>query len=212
MNIVNKIEITAKKYFSKQTGCHDWEHTQRVYNMAVHIGKKEKANLLVIKLAAFLHDIERHKEDKSKGRVCHAKMGAETAKKVLKKYSIEEKIINQVLHCIKSHRFRKNVIPETLEAKILFDSDKLDAIGAVGIARAYHFSGVVGSRLHDKYIDINKTKLYTVEDTGYREYLVKLRHVKKKIFTKEGKRIAQERHRFMENFFYRLNREVDGKI
>ena len=212
MNIIESIEQEARKKLSDKNGSHDWEHTQRVYNMAVHIGKKENANLFVIKLAALLHDIARHEEDKSKGRVCHAKKGAETAQKILKKYNIGEKIINRVLHCIKSHRFRDNVIPKTLEAKVLFDSDKLDSIGAVGIARAYHFAGVVGARLHDKHIDISKTKPYTIDDTGYREYMIKLRHLKSKMFTKEGKRIAEERHKFMESYFNRLNKEVDGKM
>jgi uncharacterized protein len=117
-----------------------------------------------------------------------------------------------VIHCIQTHRFRKRVVPISKEAKILFDADKLDSIGAVGIGRAFLFAGEVGARLHNKDINLRKTKPYTKEDTAYREYLIKLRKIKDRIFTKEGKRIARERHRFMVEFFERLNRETDGRL
>jgi len=98
------------------------------------------------------------------------------------------------------------------EAKILFDVDKLDAIGAVGIGRAFLFAGEIGAKLHDKNVDIKKTKEYTKDDSAYREYLVKLRKIKNRMFTKEGKKIAREKHGFMVNFFNRLNKEIDGKL
>jgi uncharacterized protein len=115
-----------------------------------------------------------------------------------------------VVHCIRTHRFRRRAVPQTLEARVLFDADKLDSIGAVGIGRAFLFAGEVGARLHDKRIDVRKTKPYTEDDTAYREFLVKLGRVRGRIFTREGKRIAAERHRFMVDFFGRLNKETDG--
>ena len=83
-------------------------------------------------------------------------------------------------------------VPETTEAKILFDADKLDSIGAVGIGRAFLFAGEVGARLHNKDRDLSPTKPYTKEDTAYREYMVKLRHSREKMLTKEGRRIAED--------------------
>jgi uncharacterized protein len=94
----------------------------------------------------------------------------------------------------------------------LFDADKLDSIGAVGIGRAFLFAGEVGARLHNKDSDISKTKPYTREDTAFREYMVKLRWVRDRMFTKEGKRIAAERHKYMVDFFHRLDKETDGEL
>jgi uncharacterized protein len=103
-------------------------------------------------------------------------------------------------------------VPRTLEARILFDADKLDSIGAVGIGRAFLFAGEIGAMLHDGAVDVAKTRPYTREDTAYREYLVKLRRVKDRMTTREGKRIAAERHRYMAAFFGRLNKETAGTL
>jgi uncharacterized protein len=180
--------------------------------LCLRIGKKEKGNLEVLRLAALLHDIGRAEEDRTNGKICHSKAGASLARRILKAHGLDEDKIGRIAHCIETHRFRKRAIPVSKEAKILFDADKLDSIGAVGIGRAFLFAGEVGARLHNKDIDIRKTKPYTNEDTAYREYLVKLRKIKGRLFTKEGKRIARERHRFMVEFFKRLNRETDGAL
>lgn len=212
MNTTSKIAKIVRKYFSGTSGCHDWEHTERVFNLCIHIGKKEKANIAVLKLAALLHDIGRKYQDKTAGKICHAEKSSQLAKKILKKNKINKDIIHEVLHCIETHRYRGKKIPQTLEAKILFDADKLDSIGAVGIGRSFLFAGEVGAKLHDKDIEIAKTKSYSKEDTAYREFLVKLQYIKTRIFTKEGKRIAKKRHKYMVDFFERLNNEVDGKL
>jgi uncharacterized protein len=96
--------------------------------------------------------------------------------------------------------------------RIVFgDADKLDSIGAVGIGRAFLFAGEVGARLHDPNIVVEKTRPYTREDTAYREFLVKLSKIKHRIFTQEGRRIARDRHRFMTEYFDRLNAETMGR-
>jgi len=118
-------------------------------------------------------------------------------------------MIEAVVHCIATHRFRGHQIPQSKEAKILYDADKLDAIGAVGMGRAFLFAGEQGCNFHDWHIVIEKTK-YLKENTAYLEFLVKLRFMKDKIFTSEGKKIARERHRYMVYFFDRLNQEVDA--
>ncbi|MBN2532514.1 MAG: HD domain-containing protein [Spirochaetales bacterium] len=210
MNIIERIRKEAKAILKDFRSSHDWDHTERVYRLALQIGEKERANLLVIALAALLHDIGRSCEDRSNGKICHAKRGAEMAGTLLQKYDLEKKIIDQVIHCIETHRYRNNKQPESLEARVLFDADKLDSIGAVGIGRAFLFAGEVGAKLHNKGNHIMNTKPYTEEDTAYREYMVKLRHIKERILTDEGKRIARERHEFMEEFFMRLESEMEG--
>jgi len=129
---------------------------------------------------------------------------------VLEKYNLDQEKIEKIIHCVESHRFRGSKIPQSMEAKVLFDADKLDSIRAVGIGRAFLIAGEVGAKLHDKNVDIEKTKPYTEDDTAYREFNVKLRHIKDRMLTREGNRIAEKRHRFIADFFDRLNKEVDG--
>jgi uncharacterized protein len=210
--LVSRIEEEARAFFRSARGSHDWDHTQRVHRLCLRIGRKEKADLRVLELAALLHDVGRGEEDRSNGRICHGRAGAALARGILERHGLDRASVRAVVHCIRTHRFRKKAVPRTLEARILFDADKLDSIGAVGVGRAFLFAGEVGARLHDKAIDVRKTKPYTREDTAYREYLVKLGRVKDRMTTREGKRIAVERHRFMAAFFDRLNKETDGVL
>jgi uncharacterized protein len=210
--IFKKVKKEAEKILKKSRGSHDLEHTGRVLRLALHIGKKQKANLEIIRLAAVLHDIARHAEDKSGGVIDHAVCGAKKAAAILKRNGCPDEKIHMVCHCIITHRFRGKLKPKTNEAKCLFDADKLDSIGAVGIGRAFLFAGEVGAKLHNKGVDLSRTKPYTEEDTAYREYMVKLRLVKNRILTAEGRRIAEKRHEYMAEFFKRLNSEVKGSF
>lgn len=212
MNLFSQIKKEAKKSFASAKGSHDWTHTQRVYTLCMHIGKKEKADLKVIKLAAILHDIGREQEDNSEGKTCHAQKGARLARQLLIKYKLDKKSVDKVVQCIACHRFRGKKIPQSKEAKVLFDADKLDSIGAVGIGRAFLFAGEVGAKLHNKGVNLSKTRPYTQEDTAYREFTVKLKKIKNRMLTKEGKQLAKERHKFMVDFFERLDREIAGRL
>ena len=212
MEIFEKIKDEVKQKLSGINSCHEWEHTERVYNLAMRIGKKENADLEIVGFAAILHDIARKEQDESNGKVCHAEKGAVLAKEILEKHNFPEEKIKNITHCIEAHRYRNSKNPETKEAKILYDADKLDAIGATGLGRAFSFAGHIGAKVHNKGVDLNKTKPYSIDDTAWREYEVKLKFLKDKMLTNEGKRIAEERHKFMEIFFDRLNREVDGEI
>jgi len=201
----------ARTYFAAARGSHAWDHTERVYRLCMHIGRVEKADLEVLAIAAYLHDVGRPLEDESKGTICHAEKGAEIAETLLVNYplSIEKK--RNIVHCIGSHRFRGNNPPETLEARTLFDADKLDSIGAIGIGRAFLFAGEVGAKLYNPETNLHNTRPYTEEDTGYREFKLKLSKIKDRMLTAEGKRLARERHAFMEEFFERLQQEWEGK-
>jgi len=210
--LVSRIREEAGAFFRSARGSHDWDHTERVYKLCVRIGRKEKADLGVLKIAALLHDIGREEEDKSHGRICHGRSGAVLAREILERHGCDAATVRAVVHCIRTHRFRRGGAPRTLEARILFDADKLDSIGAVGVARAFQFAGEIGARLHDKTIDVRRTKPYTREDTAYREYLVKLSRVRDRMTTREGRRLAAGRHRFMAAFFARLNKETDGAL
>ena len=212
MNTIEKIKNIALSYFHDSRGSHDWEHSERVMNLAIHIAGKEKADLQVVQIAAILHDIGRETQDKSNGKICHADEGARLSKEILKDFNLRDEDKSNIVHCIQTHRFRNAHEPETLEAKVLFDADKLDSIGAVGIGRAFLFSGEIGAKLHNHNVDISQTQAYTKEDTAYREFMVKLSKVKDRLLTDEGKRIAEGRHDFMVEFFQRMNREAEGEI
>jgi len=210
MRIIDQIRKEAKKFFVSAQGSHDWGHAERVCALCMRIGKREKADLEILKLASVLHDIGREEETKSKGKVCHAERSAALAREILEKLSFEKNEIDKIIHCIETHRFRGKERPKSKEAKVLFDADKLDSIGAVGIGRAFLFAGEIGATLHNKRADVLKTDGYSKEDTAYREFMVKLRRVKSKMLTKTGRKLASQRHQFMADFFKRLDQEVEG--
>jgi len=206
------VQDRARRLFLEASGSHDWDHTRRVAALCEHIGRVEQADLKVLRMAAYLHDIGRCHQDRSNGVRCHASEGARMAAVILEEMPLSGREKKNIVHCVRSHRFRENHAPETLEAKALFDADKLDAIGAVGVARAYLFAGEVGARLHNSDIDVTAAPAYSENDTGYREYLVKLRHIHTRMLTNEGRRLAAERHTFMESFFERFISEIEGRL
>ncbi len=207
---VARAERAARSFFETARGSHDWEHTRRVCNLCERIGPAEKADMIVLRVAALLHDIGRADQDRVNGRVCHARRGAELAGPILRDLPLSAAQKENVRHCIRTHRFRGDQRPETLEARVLFDADKMDSIGAVGVARAYLFAGEIGARLHNPDVDVEQTESYSVDDTGYREFKVKLIGIRDRMLTPTGRRLAEERHAFMTAFFDRFLAEYEG--
>jgi len=215
--IIAKIEKEAKEFFVGASGCHDWSHVQRVHDLALRIAKKEKADVNIVRIAAYLHDIGRKEEFDSKGKISHVERGAQLADQILSKYNISEEDKNNIKHCIHAHSYRHGIKPETIEAKVIFDSDKLDSIGAIGIGRAFLFSGRLGSNClytgREKELVKNAGSYgFTKDDSALLEYYFKLKNIKNKIITKTAKKIAKERHDYMAGFFKRFELEILGKI
>jgi uncharacterized protein len=204
------LERSVRREMKTFPNSHGWDHVNRVCALALKIGEREKADLTVLALAALLHDIGRREEQVSKGRICHAQVGAEKAQRWLEPHPITAPVKEAVLDCIRSHRFRGKQAPRSLEARVLFDADKLDSIGAVGIGRAFLFAGEVGARLHNSGKDLSATSSYSREDTAFREFRLKLVRVGERMLTKTGKRLARGRHAFMVRFFEELEAEVRG--
>ncbi len=203
-----KTELFVKTQLKKAPKCHDWEHTLRVYKNAILIAETADCDLRIVKIAALLHDISRPEELAEKGKVCHAKLGAEVAKEFLLNNEQTAKFAKSVSYCIRTHRFRDGLIPSSIDAKIIYDADKLDSIGAIGIGRAFHFAGREGAKVHNSKEDALSAKEYSNEDSAYREYLVKLSKLKDKFLTKKGKELAIKRIEFMDSFFSELNIET----
>jgi len=210
-NALTQVKAFAQACFDKASGSHDWEHTLRVCRLCEMIGSVENVDIDVLRVAAYLHDIGRGLQDASNGAVCHAVKGAQIAEAFVERLAFTKKQKQNIIHCIRSHRFRNQHTPGTPEAKVLFDADKLDAIGAIGVARAFLFAGEVGARLHNADIDAEDAKPYSADDTGYREFKVKLCKIKDQMLTVAGRKLARERHAFMHDFFNRFLEEYEGK-
>jgi uncharacterized protein len=215
--IIESIREEAKGFFVGASGCHDWSHVERVHDLAVRLARKEKADIGIVRIAAYLHDIGRREEMRSKGKLDHAEEGVKLARKILARYDIKKETKENILHCILAHRFRNDHRPETIEAKVLFDADKLDSIGAIGVARDFLFAGTAGSCSlytgnEKKLVKDARSFSYTEEDSALLEYYFKLKKVKSKIITQAGKEIARERHDFMVEFFKRFEKEIRGLL
>jgi uncharacterized protein len=210
MDLLISVREAARHLFKDARGSHDWEHTLRVHRLCLHIGPKEGADMVALECAAYLHDIGRAIQDATNGDVCHAVKGAQMARNILAPLPLAEERKANIIHCVRAHRFRGDYPPATIEARVLFDADKLDAIGAVGVARAYLFAGELGACLHNPNKPPEKAQSYSRDDTGYREFVVKLSRIKNRIITAEGKRLANERHAFMASFFKRFLEEYEG--
>lgn len=222
MNVNEKHKKIMEIVQDKLTcSAHNLDHVFRVYNLCLLIAKHEEGvDLEVLIPSAMLHDIARVEESKDKtGELDHAILGSEIAEDILRKLQYEEEKIQRIKHCIRAHRFRTGNEPTTIEAKILFDSDKLDAIGAIGIARTFMLSGQFGQRLTVKeplneYIESNTVENGRLKDvskhTPFIEYEVKFKKVPDKLYTKKAKEIGKERLKFMEEYFNRLQMEIEG--
>ena len=208
---VEQVESIAKKRFEGAPGSHDWTHTLRVCRLCERIAESETADVEVLRIAALLHDIGRRDQDEASGSVCHAERGVQIAAGIIDNLPLSDAQKKNILHCIGTHRFRGKNPPKTIEAKILFDADKLDSIGAVGVGRAFLFAGEVGAMLHNPNNNIENTLSYSRDDTGFREYQLKLRKIRDRTLTRQGRMLADERHRFMERFFERFIEEYQGK-
>jgi len=208
--LLEKLQRISKQYCLQEGGSHGPDHSDRVFQMAMAIGRAMDARLDILAPAALLHDIGRNQESRSRGGVCHADTGAEMAKPILRELGYDNSDNDAICHCIRAHRFRSATRPESLEARILFDADKLDSIGAIGIGRAFLFAGQIGARLHNADLDPADTDSYSTEDTAYREFQVKMSRVRGRMLTPIGQQLASRRHEFMEIFFAELNREIYG--
>lgn len=190
----DKIIDSAFKYienlFKNDFGGHDVEHSKRVYQNALLIAKSEpECDMFVVSLAALLHDVDDHK-------LFHTENNA-NARAFLEKFLIDQNQIDRICELINGISFSKNrgVRPETLEGKIVQDADRLDAIGAIGIARTFAFGG-------ERKRPLNAT---------VQHFYDKLLLLKDEMNTTEGKRLAEHRHQLMVDFLQELNNEMDIK-
>jgi uncharacterized protein len=207
----------ARSWYSKTDPVHGFDHIRRVYHMAKYLATTEGADIDIVSAAALLHDVEGSQtEGGEDGRQDHHQASADFAQKVLQAEGWPEERIAAVQHCIRAHRFRHNSEPpNTLEAKILFDADKLDVIGAVGVVRTIAFDVVVGkpifSEPSQKFLETGIKQL-DEPHSSYHEFLFKLIKIKDLLHTSSAREIAENRHQFLVDFFNRLAAEERGEL
>ena len=204
------IEFARTLYPADADSAHDFDHVLRVVAMAVRIAQAEGADREVVRAAALLHDI-----GLGEGRAGHETSAAKRATEILREHGYDEIFCSAVAHAIEAHRFRSGPTPQTLEAKVLFDADKLDAIGAIGVARAFAFGAHRGQKLWGEvppgYTDqMNGVEADPRQHTAVHEFHFKLSKITERMFTTTGKQIAAERHAFMVRFYEQLDQEVRG--
>lgn len=210
--IIKKTEEFAKKKMKGDPG-HDWSHVNRVRKLALHIGKKEKVDLFVVELAALLHDIADYKFYKG-----DEKIGGKIAGQWLRKLKVDEKIIKRITYIIDEIAFRGAKVKytmETLEGKVVQDSDKLDAMGAIGVARTFSYGGhfnvpmyvpTIKPVLHTSFAQYKKNSPSTIN-----HFYEKLLLLKDRMHTKTARKIAGRRHKFMELYLKEFYEEWNFK-
>lgn len=204
---------------------HNLDHVMRVYNICLTLAKGEKINHEVLEAATLLHDIggAREAADKS-GKTDHAIESSKMAEAILEEVGFSKKEIKHIQECIISHRFKNKKKPKSIEAKLLFDADKLDGLGAIGVARSFVWIGKNNAHIYKKVPDL---KRYAEENLCGRidgiiqdkskhspqiEYETKLKYIIQRLNTKKAKEIARERLKYFKEFLTRLEKEIQGKI
>ena len=212
------MKITIKEastWYAESDKVHDFDHVLRVYKMAEGIAKAEGADLEIIRAAALLHDSRGSDPGSAEGRMGHHQASAKFASAVLKEKGWAQEKVEAVRHCILAHRFRNPAEkPKTLEAKIIFDADKLDALGAIGVARVIGYAAIAGTPFYEKpsaqFVESGE-KIEGENHSAYHEHLYKLRKLPERMNTPTARKIADERLAYLDAFFERMIAEWHGE-
>ncbi|GGW38014.1 HD domain-containing protein [Arenibacter certesii] len=211
--IVKETIAFVKETLHGAEGGHDWFHIQRVFRNSLLIAKEEEADALVVSLAALLHDIADAKFNDGDESI-----GPTLAKEFLKSLSVEEKVIDHVVKIILNISFSSSLDPEksfsSKELMIVQDADRLDAIGAIGIARAFNYGGFKNREMYNPELAPNlkmsKEEYKKSNAPTLNHFYEKLLLLKDKMNTASGKRLAEERHQFMLQYLEQFYMEWNG--
>lgn len=212
--IIEKTAAYVKQSLTNAEGGHDWWHIYRVWKTAKTIAAQENADLVVVELGALLHDIadsKFHNGDES--------IGPQKARAFLNTLHVDENIITHIENIIKNISFKGGKEVSSFSSKeldIVQDADRLDAIGAIGIARAFNYGGYKNRKLYDPTIkpNLHKTKeeYKNSDDPTLNHFYEKLFLLKDRMNTQAGKRIAEQRHQFMQQYVDQFYKEWEGEL
>ena len=211
--LIERTKAFVKKQLANAEGGHDWFHIERVYNNSLLIAKTEPVNLLVIQLGALLHDIadsKFHNGDET--------IGPKVAQEFLTSENIDNTVIEHVIQIIKNISFKGgnfNTTFASAELNVVQDADRIDAIGAIGIARTFNYGGFKNRALYDPNIppklDMTKEEYKKSTAPTINHFYEKLLLLKDKMNTETGKKLARKRHEYMEQFLEQFYSEWNGE-
>jgi len=206
-DLLKVVRTSVCKQFETDTSGHDHFHIQRVVKLAIHIGKKENADILDCQLIAWLHEMDDYKLTSGDGN----------CEKLLRKLGVEESYITYLTNACSQISFKGNAVntkPQLLESMVVQDADRLDAIGAIGIARTFAYGGKKGQSIYHPNIPVQEHHSFeeykNAKTTTVNHFYEKLLLLKDLMNTSEGKRIAQRRHTFLKNYLDQFLKEWDS--
>ena len=213
MFIIDKTIFFVKQQLENAEGGHDWFHIERVYKNSILIAKEEDCDIMVVKLGALLHDIA-----DSKFHDGDETIGPKTARAFLESENVFEETINHVINIIENISFKGGNFENKFSSKeleIVQDADRLDAIGAIGIARTFNYGGFKNRALYNPSIapnlNMSKEEYKNSNSPTLNHFYEKLLLLKDKMNTETGKKIAEARHQYMENFLSQFYAEWEGE-
>jgi len=213
MILIDKTIAFVKEKLDNAEGGHDWFHIERVYKNSILIAQEEECDLIVVKLGALLHDIA-----DSKFHDGDETIGPKTARAFLESENVFEETINHVINIIENISFKGGNFENKFSSKeleIVQDADRLDAIGAIGIARTFNYGGFKNRALYNPSIapnlNMSKEEYKNSNSPTLNHFYEKLLLLKDKMNTATGKKIALERHKYMENFLSQFYAEWEGE-
>jgi uncharacterized protein len=214
--IISKTESFVQDTLQGSEAGHDWSHIERVVRNARTIAAGEKADPFVIELAALLHDIA-----DSKFHNGNEELGPERSERFLKGLDLPAELVDHVVNIVRNVSFKNELDPskensfDSIELQVLKDADRLDAMGAIGVARAFHYGGYKNRALYDPSIkpveNQSKEQYKTSKAPTINHFYEKLLSLKDKMNTQTGRKMAEERHAFMESFLDHFYREWEGR-
>ena len=206
--MLDRIKRRIKKVLEGRDPAHDFQHIMRVYKNAETIGRREGADMEILLPAVLLHDLVVYPKGSAKTSKS-ADDSADLAEKWLQSYGYPQDKIDRISYCIRTHSYSKRLVPTTLEGKILQDADRLDALGAIGIARTFSVGGSEKRMFYNPADPLWKSGR-ELDDREWTldHFQMKLLRLKKSMNTKTAREMAQERARFMELFIRQLQKEI----
>lgn len=206
--MLEDLKRQAEKMLESRDPGHDFEHIMRVYRNAEFIGSREGADMQILLAAALLHDLVVYPKGSSK-RSKSSDDSADLAEKILKKSGWPVEKVDRVSYCIRTHSYSKGIRPSSIEGKILQDADRLDALGAVGIARTFSVGGSENRKFYnpdDPFCESGREpqdRLWTMD-----HFQAKLLKLHRTMHTRTAKKMAKERVRFMKAFLKQMAKEI----
>ncbi|MFZ3590893.1 HD domain-containing protein [Bacillus sp. DJP31] len=209
--MIERTKEFVKKILENDASGHDWWHIVRVHNLARMLAEQEEANLFVVEMSALLHDVADEKLNVSE------EAGLKKVAEWLEVCKLEESVKQHILTIIQNMSFKggNHTLLSTIEGKVVQDADRLDAIGAIGIARTFAYAGSIGDIMHDPNLPardtMTKDEYRNGKSTSINHFYEKLLKLKSLMNTDSAKRIAEQRHEYMENFINQFMKEWYGQ-